>query len=198
MPSNLVEVDTWTGTVTVPADGDTANAASVNGAFQALANRATHLRSRVPGAASSYLVRVPLAAGLFGADWSFSGSGILVQSTVGAGGSLAITWGPQLPQTGTITAIRARLDGQSHVTLPGNMPTLTLRHVDTSGGGTIVLSVTDPSASVAAYDVPHTIEAVGSHALAVGSYQLQFVGENAGGALNNGLRVFWVEIQVTP
>jgi hypothetical protein len=45
MPSTITEVSAFTAPVTVPADGDVRNAASVDGAFQALANRTLYLRN---------------------------------------------------------------------------------------------------------------------------------------------------------
>jgi len=47
MSHNLTEVDTYTANVSVPDDGDTRSAASLEGAFQALANRAKYLKAHV-------------------------------------------------------------------------------------------------------------------------------------------------------
>lgn len=47
MPLTLTEVDTYTADVTVPEGGDARTAASVEGPFQALANRTLHLKGRV-------------------------------------------------------------------------------------------------------------------------------------------------------
>src|SRR5690349_5039322 len=47
MARNIVEVDTFTSTVTVPEDGDTRNVASIDPAWQALTNRTLHLKGRV-------------------------------------------------------------------------------------------------------------------------------------------------------
>jgi hypothetical protein len=47
MPINLTDVNTYTPIVTVPSGGDARTAGSVQGAFQALANRTSRLKSRL-------------------------------------------------------------------------------------------------------------------------------------------------------
>lgn len=47
MPTNLVEADEFTASVTVPEDGDDRNAASVETGFQALTNRTRNLVNRL-------------------------------------------------------------------------------------------------------------------------------------------------------
>ncbi len=51
MPLPLTEADAYTADVTVPEDGDSRNAASVEGPFQALANRTEYLLRRGRSAA---------------------------------------------------------------------------------------------------------------------------------------------------
>lgn len=70
MPLTLTEVDTYPANVSVPSDGDTENAASVQTAFQALANRTKYLKSRVDALIEA------VTAGAVYAEIASNGSGI--------------------------------------------------------------------------------------------------------------------------
>lgn len=62
MAHNLTEVETYTADVSVPDDGDARNAASVEGAFQALANRAKYLKGKADLVAQFALYTISGAA----------------------------------------------------------------------------------------------------------------------------------------
>jgi hypothetical protein len=79
MSTVLTETSTYGATVTVPSDGDAANAASVNGALQTLANRTKYLNDAI------------LNASIVGSGVSSDGTDIDVGAFVAVVGNVALT-----------------------------------------------------------------------------------------------------------
>jgi hypothetical protein len=177
MPIVLSEADSFDASVTVPAGGDPRTAASVDGAFQSLTNRTKNLRKGVPGIAASYDIIVPAATTnvMFSVGYGGQLSWVF-QTSVASAVQLFFPLS-RLPPFGTITAVAALVNGQNpiaiaaagaahHAALPATKPTLQLFRADptsgAAGNGTqIGATITDPSASVALYEVPHYISLTG-------------------------------------
>jgi hypothetical protein len=167
MPQNVVDADTWTVTVETAADGDAVNGASRLLTAQDLADRSRYLYNRTIGPSGVGIWHVPLGDDLVNtaARWAFSQTSTIMgweQTSVASAGRLR--WPIVLPLTGRITQVEARVDGNlgsgggTHAGLPGTMPRLGLDRQDHFGGTSAQVGVvSDPSASVAAYEVLHSI-----------------------------------------
>lgn len=67
MPTNLTDVDTFSATVAVPSDGESANSASLAAMAQTLANRTRNSKNRLDileGDTSAHDIVVPMSAGI--------------------------------------------------------------------------------------------------------------------------------------
>jgi hypothetical protein len=169
MAHNLVDVDTWTAAVTVPDDGDAANAASVEAGMQDLADRTYYLHEKIVGVASTITVPIPLCASAFNQDARFIASdgiaaygyGCWEQADPTSGGGLA--FGIYLPfESGQLSSVTlyvtGRWSGAAHAGPVGTMPTLTIQQQALATGVvTDLATVTDTTVAPATYDVPHTI-----------------------------------------
>jgi hypothetical protein len=94
------------------------------------------------------------------ADWHHTFVGIFTNDVLG--GDLVIP--VRAPHGATVTLVEVYIEGASaHAGLPANMPTISLYSMSSSGAGTNIGTGTDASASVAAYQDPHTISLVVSH-----------------------------------
>lgn len=65
MPTNLTDVNTFSATVAVPSDGESANSASLAAMSQTLANRTRNLKNRldlVEGNVAAHEIMVPISA----------------------------------------------------------------------------------------------------------------------------------------
>lgn len=213
MPIVLTNNDSYDASVSVPAGGDPRTAASVDGAFQALVNRTTNLRKGIPGVAASAAVIMPIAldatlSGQFGLSGAF-----VVQTSTASAGVVTYTL-RRLPALGTITALEIWLSGQNppaiaaagaahHAALPATKPTFALFKADLGTNPAAVQiggTITDPSASVAAYETPHYISITGlSEVIDITKiYQVSFTGETGANAQNNDLTLAHIKVTIAP
>jgi len=185
MAHALTESSTFTASVTVPDDGDVRNAASVETAFQALANRTKWLTDQrtsdnatlatglgimnaaidaiealTPGIATSLTraVSIPGAAIVnTNTRWALNASGDWEQTGILSSGTLELPLA-DFPKSGRISGISYRVaPGTGRGGLPGGMPVYKLLQYDAfTDTTTIISSVTDSSASVGAYEAAHT------------------------------------------
>lgn len=206
MPGNLTDLNAFTSPITVPADGDAEAAASVITAFQALANRTANVRSGVQGIASAITARVPLSpvynlVSIFVAQ--AGATNVWLQTTTG---SSEIRFMIPHTVTGKINSISVRCaggTGAQHAALPATMPLLRLLSIDlTTAGGTqtVVSSVTDPSASVGAYETVHTLTlaAIAQTISANQEYVISLAGETGANSVANAFRFSAIEVGFTP
>ena len=85
---------------------------------------------------------------------------------IGSEATRLCTWRWKPPAGATITSISVFVAPANHATLPAQKPILFARLVNpTNGAITSLGSVTDPSASTAAYNLPHTITLTASAAV---------------------------------
>lgn len=180
MAHNLTEGGTYAANVTVPDPGDPRTAASVELPFQQLADRTNNHQTRLtaaetnitaikavsPGAATSLVLKVPLMP-VWGSnqDWRHIIEGQL--NDADDDGSVAyFDLSSVLPRGGgKIHTISMTLLGTSgHGALPGNMPKLELLRKDgVTGAVSVRATLTDSSASTAAYQAIHGLQqALGS------------------------------------
>ncbi len=135
-------------------------------------------------------------------NWDFlSTAGVFRQSDTSSGGTFIL---PIRVNSGdTITQVRVRLDGGAgagHAGLPASLPTITFRRGDPETGNATTISgpLTDPSASQAAYDVPHDVTISGLSETSTGQrYFVDIDGESGANAIDDTLQICGVEITVT-
>lgn len=118
MAKVLTEVDAFDASITVPEDGDTRNAASVETPLQSLANRTKNLRALIYTATPTTFVRFVGVGYQSSADASANGPGWLHVNTdptiaLSIGSARAkrlISFDHVLPHGATITQVRVRVD----------------------------------------------------------------------------------------
>lgn len=160
MSHNLTESATYTADVTVPDDGDARNAASVNTAFQALANRTKFLKAQTDALHATITRSVPLASGL--AVDNFSPGAFKYLNTSAWDSSIDqgdLVQFPLDPPVGcTIVGASARLAGKGgHGALPAIKAKLRVRKFSATNVATTVATVTDSSGTTGAYEAQHTL-----------------------------------------
>jgi hypothetical protein len=203
---NITGIDQWDANVGVIDDGDVCGNAEHLATAQSLANRTTHLRTGVPGKATTYRLAIPFVANGNSANkWANDpGNSTYVQIDVLSQGDL--TFHIWLPPTGKLTEVRAVLYSETtHVGLPANMPKLDVYRVAYTLGvagktETLIGSTTDPSATVADYEKTHEIAVNGlNETLGAGKvYHARLKGESGANALVNLLTLIDLYCTVTP
>jgi hypothetical protein len=206
MAHNVVETNTWEAGVVAPDDGDVFTAASVEAGEQDLANRTLYLRTRVPGAAATYSLVVPMQLCPVGtARFVMEDEALLQSDTTDAGTNRVTISG--LPTSGTITNVALYVHGMftagAHGGLIATPPKFVFgRTVITTGVRTVVDTAVDPFAGtlLASYEVPHTIPgAVIAEALsATRTYDITISGENGANKANNKFAAYAAVITITP
>ncbi len=153
---------------TAPVDGDLKPVASVRVMLEGLADKAAHLDWPESDATKKY----PLASRLLTrtvraafvpsvpANWTSLLGGAMVQT----GGTPTVSGGFQildLPDGAVLSELRIYIDPiGGHGALPATMPKVQVfRWVPATGVSTSLVSQTDPSASVVAYEALHVITA---------------------------------------
>lgn len=113
---NLTESATYTANVSVPEDNvDLRTAASVETAFQALANRTKYIKDRIVSDEWVYPTGKTRTTTIFPADASQYGTWTLTPSAILISGSSAyarldLNLAPYLPDGATVTRVRALVD----------------------------------------------------------------------------------------
>jgi hypothetical protein len=202
----LTGVNTWGSTTPVIDDGDLCQNSEHASTAQDLLNKATFLREGVAGKAASFRLRVPLVASLLSSFAFSEANGGFRYLATGAAGR-AIFGCPGLPVGyGKIVGYGAKLAGNSatgpgpHTVLPSSMPAVRLyRQAHVAGGAwaaaTQVDIITDPSASIAAYDVIHEVSEVIDHTIVTANdYYVVVDGESGGTGGTLGIWAAWVDL----
>ena len=209
MPQNVVDADTWTATVQCRADGEAVDGAGQLLIAQDLADRTLYVKNRVPGAAATYVLKVPVMLGPYGtARFTLSAAGIYHSDITDSGNERVPIFG--LPSSGTITTFTAYVDGlydlgAAHPNLVGTPPRVYLNYKDKAVAGVTIsnaMFVDDPFASTnqVAYEVPHSISPVAPVAHAINadySYFFRITGEAGANATADKFAVYGFDITIT-
>lgn len=202
--TTLTPVDEFTEPVQVEANGTVITKEGIGDlGLQSLANQATFLKNRTPGAdAAVPILWNPVQRNLdLTGEWGAAVSGVVLQLLSGAS-SQAFGWTP--PLKGTLTQIDAIVYGayssSSHGALPGTMPTIHGYAIDTSDASTDDLGgAADGSADVGAYETRHLISITGlSVALDGKLINLIVTGEDGANAENESFALLAFQFWVTP
>ncbi len=163
--------NTYPALITLPSDGDTRDAASVNTGLEALADRTEYLRAQFPGLADSMFQIVPLNApcvGLESAGWTSDGAlgshGWIQADTATAH---RIGWTLPTPSAGKLYAVSVWFDGNgsgiSHVGpgLPATLPIFYLYESDAlTGTFAAIKTTTIAPANLAAYETRQRVDII--------------------------------------
>lgn len=140
-----------------------------------LGGRTELIAQRVPGFSNNSLMfEVPIMQALTdntGWTYSFSVGGNLqwVQTTYSSNNPILIPL-YNMPREGVILGVDCLIDGQGWDPLPDSMPTVfLLRTNGTTGSNLVVLSQTDTTANAAAFNLPHFVQAAGTHNIVTNS-----------------------------
>jgi hypothetical protein len=171
-------------------------------AFQQLADRtqALHAGSLIGDGTTTKIISARLDA-MINVDSRFghfetSNHMYYTQTSVSSVGALMFPLDP-LPPGATIESVSMRIKGGGHASLPTTMPTITLYEVEDQTD-TQLVTATDTSANVAAYDAFHTVTAaVGATVDPLKCYHVKIEGE-AGGTSAVGLVVAAIFVELGP
>lgn len=158
MPINNPGVDTWEVNIVGPADGDAVASAIANLGHEDSANRTVYLRTRLIPAIGGYLPINVAPSYAPSPGWAFDPIQYRWEQD-----NIALPYALMFPfhlwPPCSFAAVRVRVQGGAgHVALPAQLPMLWV-YRQQAGVVTLLASVTDPSASVAAYEAPHTLTA---------------------------------------
>lgn len=200
---------TYPASFTIPSDADPANAASVNVAFGALADRTAILGSNVSGVLDRRCRVSPHLAAYDGTYWDFLSRKLASKaSSTGK----AVIFPILLPHGAKLLNVRAELQGAAgHGALPAVMPSMIVESVSANGIDTTLATITDPSVNVATYELNHTVAAAADFAagagftianhtpsLAVPSfYQVIFTHESGANSIAAGLSLYSITLKYT-
>lgn len=170
MSTTLVEVARFPPTITVPVDGDTGLAATVDAAFQALADRTKLFKDGFAGATKRqalnllYVTNNDLQAGAGGMAtggdfrWDVGARKIRQYYEHATILPMAVFELTELPDQFTLAQVHVVLEGDTAAALPTLMPSFRVQKIDGLTGLTSLLgTVTDGSASAGAFEVPHVV-----------------------------------------
>lgn len=155
MASAIVEVDTFTATITVPDDGDTASAASVVLPVQGLSNRTNWLENRLLAAGGTTRILDPNAT--FFTNYVFTTTGgILAQWTGQVGrGDMYIPI-PYQPGAGIVSVTLTHFPQAGSFAGAGTLTQMQLHSQTISTGvAAAVDTQIDPAGGAGAYDALH-------------------------------------------
>lgn len=202
--TTLTPVDAFSEPVQVEANGTTITKEGIGDlGLQRLANQATFLRNRTPGADASVPIIWNPTAGApdVSAEWGIAVGGVLLQILVGTT-PRSFNWTP--PPKGTLTRIDAVVFGSYssgvHGGLPGTMPTIhgyahdaaTAVVTDLGGAG-------DASGDVPTYEAVHLISITGlTQDLDGKVINVVVTGEDGANALNDSFAIIAMRFWVTP
>lgn len=198
MPQNITDVDTWSTPLTCEADGDAVNGTNRLTHEQKIGNRTELLRKRTYGANDADLIWVPMTpmaqdpAGVRFAV-GVSGNWCLNQIAATAAHICYLDLMATLPKNGVMTDMSLNLRGATGAPR-GNppattMPRLRLMSKDPGANSAAVqvATVTDATATGAAYEALHTISLTGLSVPLTNDggliYFVELRGETGGNAL---------------
>lgn len=209
MPQNITDVNTWTTPLVDLADGDLIDGAAFLAAQQGVGNRTEYLRKKVFASEAGENINVPLTPmpqSTVRWEWnSHASGGWGLQQNSAASAYICALELPQ-PKVATLTDIIITLAGQTgHA---GDPPATTMPRVQlyrqsrtSTAAPTLVGTVTDATATSAAYEVAHSISITGlSEALlhdGGNRFYLELRGETGGNAIG-GLTILDILMAVDP
>jgi hypothetical protein len=216
MSATHVDADAWVAVVEA-SDGDPVNQTAWRQADGPLADRSLWLRNRILGGVTGGKFELPLVPLKNANDrFTFKQPG---------GGSVSYVW-QQTDVTdagelvfpvcvpfvkGNVTKVTAYVHGKidsgsSHAGVPGTLPKITLlgrNYAALTAGGSVFSVVTDPSASLVAYEADHVIEYTGAPVFAVlgGASSVGYIKVEGEAGANNAADKFGlgaILLEVTP
>lgn len=212
--ANLTETSTWVDPVTGIDNGDPLNSSELTTPETALVKRSKYLRDHgAPSARTVTAWPIPIVGGITNSStagaWIFHldtgappAHAAWIQANVSSQFNLIIEV-PHMPGI-TITQIQARVNGSSdlnasHAAWPvQDMPYFDLYEWDVSTGEITSLdSVTDASASQAAYDVEHYLTLTGSWLVASKRLLLVLSGEGGTNSEANAFSLIGIDLNWT-
>lgn len=204
MPHTYTPTAARNATFTVPDDGDSANAASIQTPVQQLADELEYIQDKIPGGIVGAQVRfqVPLNFGPWNQDGRFGQDGVFItQASVASAGQVFFELaGMNLVPNLTIKEIRVRIQPMTgHGALPATKPQITLTIVNGNTGAVSTFGPqADTSANVSAYEIAHDIALTGlsvSMSSITMRYYIDFRGEAGANSLA-GLVVYAATIDI--
>lgn len=185
----VTESATWSATVPLIDDGDPLSNAEFLATAQALANRTAYLASIVAGAGANktYTVRFdPIINSSSAFTLILSSQHFWLEHTPATGVGALYFPLELLPPGIRLVSATMRYAGArealgAHGTLPTTMPLIAVHYQDDLND-TQIATQSDPSASVAAYDLVHDVTVTCNHTI-VGpprNYYIRIAGENGG------------------
>ncbi len=201
--TTLTPVDEFSEPVQVEANGTVISKEGIGDlGLQRLANQGYFLKNRLPGADAAVPVLLNPTPRLYvGTDW-ITRSIVPIQQAAVTADILYVPWTP--PPKGTLTRIDLLVTGlfatTTHAALPGTMPTLQALSFDLeTNTRTDLGTVSDPSASKAAYEVPHLISITGlTEDIEGKAIDLILNGEQGANAKGDAYAIFGVKFWITP
>jgi hypothetical protein len=186
---NIVDSPTWTTPVPLIDDGDPLSNAEFLATAQALANRTAYLATLVAGAGANkqFSVRLdPIINSSSAFTLTLSSQHFWYEHTVASGVGALYFPLEFLPAGIKLVSATMRYAGArealgAHGTLPATMPLIAVHYQDDLND-TQIASQSDPSGSVAVYDLVHDVTVVCNHTI-VGpprNYYIRIAGENGG------------------
>lgn len=185
--------DNFPASITLPDDGDDEDATSVNDPFEDTVDRTAYITKHYPLDATTTLIRsqpmslVPVSMNSetpITPQWGWAGP-VWVQNDTTFTVAVSIDCPLDLPHDATLNSVEVVLNGKlitGHSSLPATMPAIRVFKTNISTGTATPISslTTDPSGTVGAYDVAHTVTAtVGAAVDRVGySYSVRIIGES--------------------
>jgi hypothetical protein len=191
--------NTFPEDVRVIDDGDMCSGAEHGATATDLADRTVYVRDGVPGKAPSIAVKVPLVpAQNSNARFEFQVVRWQQADVTSVGG---LTFPVPTTVKGKITGIKARIHGAQggggHAGLPATKPQLILYRNSPAFTVTLVASITDPSANLAAYEVPHDLAITGLNEVIVAGQEYFALFQGEAGANSSPLLLALSSIEVT-
>jgi hypothetical protein len=199
MPVNIPGTSTWETNVVAPVASDPALAVSARDGLEDLANRTKWLFD-------ASMTQLWLAAGsaILDSVWSVDASATVphVLTTLN-GGAYGLYIPVRVPAKGTFSSVAVLVTGAAtHAGVPATKPTLSLWKSSTvrSAKTQIGATITDPSASVGAYDADHwiTLSGLSEVVAADTTYFLKVTNEASTNAAAQGLRIGMCKAVFTP
>jgi hypothetical protein len=196
--------------VSIPEGVDTVDIAVPAISLQRLQDNAQYLKRHLMGTSS---IELPIAkCGVsqgttlgqerWGYDVTSSNPGGWVQGSIT--GNLRVHFELDAPAGTTITSVSANVMGawasNVHAALPASMPQLTMQEIDSGGNASTILSaVTDSSATKAAYEASHSIDATGLSITTVAGrrYFVTVTGESGANSVAQALVVRGISVAKT-
>lgn len=204
--TTLTPVDAFSEPVQVEANGTTITKEGIGDlGLQRLADQATFLRNRLPGANAAVAITCPAIPRLKDTSGEWEPDSVEAATVQAIIGSVPLGFPlPALPPVGTLSRVDVVVHGSwedGHIDLPAVMPQAKLYQKDLagSGAGTLVGTEDDASSTLPAYEQLHVISFTGlAIDVADKVFDVRVVGESGANAVAKCFAVLALKFWVTP